>query len=101
MGRIGFRQALAEVVAVNLAGVNTSRLNTWRSLGRAPRAERLSMAEGEPGPGECRRRAPRVHTDYRTNSYRSIWPRVFGEVDWCTEFVEREEEDEKRNANRA
>jgi DNA-binding transcriptional regulator YdaS (Cro superfamily) len=45
MGRIGFRQALAEVVAVNLAGVNTSRLNTWRSLGRAPRAERLSMVE--------------------------------------------------------
>jgi hypothetical protein len=36
MARIGFRQALAEVVAVNLAGVNTSRLNTWRSLGPRP-----------------------------------------------------------------
>jgi hypothetical protein len=42
--------------------------------------------EDEAGPGECRRRAPRVHTDYRTNSYRSIWPKVWGEQDWCSEF---------------
>jgi hypothetical protein len=37
------------------------------------------------GPGECRRRSPKAWQDARTGAFKSIWPKVWGEVEWCGE----------------
>jgi hypothetical protein len=41
----------------------------------------------KPGPGNCRRRSPRaIQTRVDPREYRSVWPEVWGERDWCGEF---------------
>jgi len=45
------------------------------------------------GPGECRHRSPRA-VQSRPDHWRSVWPKTWGEIDWCGCWRDREPEPE-------